>query len=237
MRRSWFLAFGVGIVTRGGSVLGKNEDLSEGYSGASKEAGDLVPSALRSLPRALDVSKEKCPSPHSLGNKLARVAWAIVWGTLFRWSPRILFGWRRLLLRCFGATIGKNARISPSVKVWAPWNLSVGDEAAIAHNVDCYCVDRLTIGNHATVSQNAFLCTASHDIRDPHMKLITAPIVIADQAWICAGVFLGMGLTVGEGAVAGAMSVVTKDVPAWQIVAGNPARSIALRQLTSVESR
>ncbi len=81
----------------------------------------------------LDVSKDKCPSPHSLGNKLARVAWAIVWGTLFRWSPRILFGWRRFLLRCFGAKIGRNARISPSVRVWAPWNLTVRDEAAIAH--------------------------------------------------------------------------------------------------------
>jgi putative colanic acid biosynthesis acetyltransferase WcaF len=230
-------ALGAGIVTRGGRVLGKNEDLSEGYSGASKEAGDFVPSALCPSPVALDVSKEKCPSPHSLGNKLARVAWAIVWGTLFRWSPRILFGWRRFLLRCFGATIGKNARISPSVKVWAPWNLSVGDESSIAHCVDCYCVDRLRIGSHATISQYSFLCTASHDIRDPHMHLIHGPIEVADQAWVCAGVFVGMGRKIHEGAVVGAMSVVVQDVEPWTIVAGNPARSIGLRQLNSVESR
>ena len=87
------------------------------------------------------------------------------------------------------------------------------------------------IGSHATVSQYAFLCTASHDIRDPHMKLITAPIVVANQSWVCAGAFVGMGLTIGEGAVAGAMAVVTKDVPAWQIVAGNPARIIGQRDL------
>lgn len=194
----------------------------------------LASSAPSSL--SLDVSKDKCPSPHSLGNKLARVAWAVVWGTLFRWSPRILFGWRRFLLRTFGATIGKNARISPSVKVWAPWNLTVGDEAAIAHDVDCYCVDRLRIGHHATVSQYAFLCTASHDIRDPHMKLISAPIEVADQAWVCAGVFVGMGLTIGQGAVTGAMSVVTKSVEPWTIVAGNPAKLIGTRSLVTHEA-
>lgn len=179
----------------------------------------------------IQVSKEDCPSPHSFGNKVARVIWAVVWAVLFRCSPRILFGWRRMLLRLFGATIGRNARISPSVKVWGPWNLVVGDEAAIAHSTDCYCVDRLTIGDHATVSQYSFLCTASHDPSDPHMKLISAPIVISDQAWVCAGCFVAPGVTVGEGAVAGAMSVVTKDVEPWTIVAGNPARRIRQREL------
>ena len=179
----------------------------------------------------IQVSKEDCPSPHSFGNKVARVIWAVVWVTLFRCSPRICFGWRRMLLRLFGATIGKNARISPSVKVWGPWNLEVGEEAAIAHNTDCYCVDRLTIGNHATVSQYSFLCTASHDVTDPHMTLISAPIVVSDQAWVCAGVFVAPGVTLHEGAVAGARAVVTKDVERWTVVAGNPAKVIRRRVL------
>lgn len=217
-------------------MLGKSEDSSVSRSGKSKVVSDLdscdtSPSALRSVPRALDVSKDKCPSSHSLSNKLGRVVWALVWGTLFRWSPRVFFGWRRFLLRCFGARIGKNARISPSVRVWAPWNLTVGDEVAIAHDVDCYCVDRLTIGDHATVSQYSFLCTASHDIFDPHMRLTTAPIVIGGQSWVCAGVFVSLGVTIGEGAVAGAMSVVTRDVAPWTVVAGNPAKQIRERIL------
>lgn len=186
------------------------------------------------MPLKLDVSREKCPSPHSFGNKAGRVLWAVIWCLFFRTSPRFLFGWRRVLLRCFGSTVGKNARISPSVRIWAPWNLSVGDEASIAHDVDCYCVDRLTIGNHASVSQYAFLCTASHDISDPHMRLVTAPVVVADQAWICAGAFVGMGVTVNEGAVVGAMSVVTRDVAPWTVVAGNPARVIRVRELRRV---
>ena len=184
----------------------------------------------------IEVSSSSCPSPHSFGNKVARVIWAIVWGTLFRWSPRICFGWRRMLLRMFGATIGRNARISPSVKVWAPWNLAVGEESAIAHDVDCYCVDLISVGSHATVSQYAFLCTASHDVNDPHMRLVTRPIHISDQAWVCAGAFVGMGLTIGEGAVVGAMAVVTKSVDPWLVVAGNPARVVRPRELRESDS-
>ena len=218
-------------------MSGKNENMSAGCSGESKVAGgldncDSSPLASSPSPFALDVSKDKCPSAHSLKNKLGRVVWALVWGTVFRWSPRVLFGWRRFLLRCFGAKIGKNSRISPSVRVWAPWNLVVGDEVAIAHDVDCYCVGRLTIGDHATISQYSFLCTASHDIADPHMKLMTAPIRIGDQSWVCAGVFVSPGVTIGEGAVAGAMSVVTRDVEPWTVVAGNPARTLKSRALT-----
>lgn len=174
---------------------------------------------------------DSCPSPHSTRNKVGRVMWSIVWWTLFRPTPRIAFGWRRLLLRLFGASVGRNARISPSVRVWAPWNLTVGEEASIAHSVDCYCVDRLSIGRHATVSQYALLCTAGHDLGDPHMRLTTSPIRIGDQAWVCAGAYVGPGVTVGPGAAAGARAVVTKDVTPWTVVAGNPAQVIRERVL------
>jgi putative colanic acid biosynthesis acetyltransferase WcaF len=184
----------------------------------------------RAPPRVL-VDAANCPSPHSPGNKLGRVLWGTAWCLLFRPTPRLAFGWRRMLLRLFGATIGRNARISPSVRIWAPWNLSVGAEASLAHCVDCYCVDRLSIGAHATVSQYALLCTAGHDLADPHMRLTSAPIRIADQAWICAGAYIGPGITVGQGGVAAARAVVTRDVPPWTVVAGNPARVIRERVL------
>jgi len=179
----------------------------------------------------IHVSKQDCPSPHSTSNKIGRVIWSVVWLSLFRPSPRIFFGWRRFLLRIFGANIGKNARISPSVKVWAPWNLTVGDESAIAHHVDCYRVDRLTIGSQTTVSQYAILCTASHDISSPNMQLTSSAIVLEDQSWVSAGAFIGPGVMVCEGAVVGAMSVVTKDIEAWTVHAGNPARMIKQRRI------
>ena len=97
--------------------------------------------------------------------------------------------------------------------------------------MDCYNVDRVRIGAHATVSQYSFLCTAGHDIEDPHMKLRTAPITIGDGAWVCAGAYIGMGIHIGEGAVAAARAVVVKDVEVWTVVGGNPAKFIKKRSV------
>ena len=95
----------------------------------------------------------------------------------------------------------------------------------------CYSVDRITIGAQVVVSQGAFLCCASHDISSPIMELIYKPIVIGPQAWVAARAFIGPGVTVGEGAVVGACSVVTKDVDHWTVVAGNPAKFIKNRAI------
>ena len=183
------------------------------------------------------VGAKECPSPHSMGNKLGRVLWAVAWCVLFRPSPRIFYAWRRGLLRLFGANIGRHARIAPSVRIWAPWNLTIGEDASVAYNVDCYCVDRITIGAHATVSQEAFLCSATHDVTDPHMGLVTAPITIEEQAWVCSRAFIAPGVRIGVGGVAGACSVVTRDVLPWTIVAGNPARMIKSRILEPLGER
>ncbi|MCR9198658.1 MAG: hypothetical protein NXI04_08450 [Planctomycetaceae bacterium] len=182
-------------------------------------------------PLKIHTSKQDCPSPHSTANKVGRVLWATVRWLLFRPSPRIFYGWRRLLLRLFGASVGRNARIAPSVRIWAPWNLTIGDEVSISHDVDCYCVDRLVIGDNATVSQYAMLCTASHDVTDPGMKLISSPITLESQSWICAGAFVGPGVTVGAGAVLGAKAVLMKSVAAWTIHGGNPARFLKPREV------
>ncbi len=180
-------------------------------------------------PQKVDVSD--CRSAHSMGNKVGRALWAVVWWLLYRPSPKVFHFWRRFLLRLFGARIGCGAHPHASVRIWAPWNLEMGKHSCLSQNVDCYCVARISIGAHATVSQYSYLCTASHDIEDPGMSLTTAPIRIGDGAWITADVYIGPGVTVGEGAVVGARSSVFKDVPAWTVVAGNPAREIKKRVL------
>jgi putative colanic acid biosynthesis acetyltransferase WcaF len=178
-----------------------------------------------------EVDVSRFENPYSAANKVGRVLWRLVWLFLFRVSPRLCFGWRRFLLRCFGARIGAMAHVYPTTKVWAPWNLEMGDHSCLAGDVDCYCAGRITIGAHATVSQYSYLCAASHDICDRHMKLFTAPIRIGAGAWVCAGAFVGPGVCIGAGAVVAARAVVVKDVEPWMVVGGNPAKFIKKREL------
>ena len=103
--------------------------------------------------------------------------------------------------------------------------------SCLASGVDCYNVALVKIGANTTVSQGAYLCTASHDISDSLNPLVTAPIIIEDQAWVAADAFVSMGVTVGQGAVIGARACVFKDVEPWTVVGGNPAKFIKRREI------
>ena len=165
-------------------------------------------------------------------NQVVRMLWTIVWGVFARPLPRSVgSGWKRFLLRLFGARIDATAIVYSSAKVYYPANLTMGAYACLASDVDCYNVAPVTIGANSTVSQGAYLCTASHDITDPLNPLVTKPIVIEDQAWVAAGVFVGMGVTIGQGAVVGARAAVFKDVEPWTVVGGNPAKFIKRREI------
>lgn len=163
-------------------------------------------------------------------HQIVRLLWGIIWCLFARPLPRSMgSGWKRFLLRLFGARIHPTAVVYSSAKVYYPANLVMDRYACLASNVDCYNVAPIKIGANSTVSQGAYLCTASHDITNPLNPLITAPIVIEDQAWIAAGAFVGMGCTIGQGAVIGARAAVFKDVEPWIVVGGNPAKFIKKR--------
>lgn len=180
------------------------------------------------------VDRTVCPSPHTRWNKLARITWHIIWLMVFRPSPWFWQAPRRGLLRLFGAKVGKDVQVMPSVNIWAPWNLELGDYATVSHGVDLYCVDKISVGAHATVSQRAFLCTATHEVDHPNMPLVTKPIRIADGAWVAAEAFVHPGVTVGVDAVVGARAVVVRDVAAREVVAGNPATLVRVRKVGEI---
>ena len=186
-------------------------------------------SHLPSLPIAVDLSQAR--SSLSFRNRCGRVVWGIVWAFLFRPSPRVFHAWRRFLLRLFGAQIGRGVRVYPSARIWAPWNLRMRDHSWLGPDVDCYCVAPVEIGANAVVSQYSYLCTASHDYELPTFPLVAAPIILHAGAWIAADAFIGMGVTIGEGAVVGARASFFKDVEPWWVVGGNPARVIKRREL------
>jgi len=167
-------------------------------------------------------------------SKVSRLIWNIVYVVLFRPTPRWAFSkWRVFLLRLFGAKIGDGCSISPTCKIWAPWNLEIGSLVCFADDVDCYCVDKITIGSKVTISQRSFICTGSHEIETLHRKLIHHPVSIADHVWVCAEVFIGPGTNIGEGAVVAARSVVVHNVEDWNVVAGNPAKTVRKRLINS----
>lgn len=157
-----------------------------------------------------------------------RVLWACC-APLFRWSPRLCWGWRRFLLRLFGAKVAPHVHIHPSAVVFIPWNLEIGEWSSVGFDALLYNLGPMKIGRRVTISQRAHLCGGSHDFRDDSMPLLKLPVTVGDEAWICADVFVGPGVTVGRRAVVGARSVVTKDVSENAIVAGNPARVIGKR--------
>ena len=165
-----------------------------------------------------------------LSNKLLRLLWNIVSFLFFRFFPTNYFRiWRLFILKLFGAKIHSSCTVYASAKVWAPWNLEMDAYSLLGPDVDCYNPDKIIIGAHAVISQKAYLCSASHDISNSKHPLITAPIIIEDQAWIGADTFIGMGVTIKQGAVVGARAAVFKDVEPWTVVGGNPAKFIKMR--------
>lgn len=165
--------------------------------------------------------------------KLRRLAWCVVWGMCASWMPYFVGKkWRLFLFRLFGLKCVGNIAIYPSVRCWAPWNVAMGRHVAVDDLVNLYSADRITIGTKVAISREAFICTASHDITKANRPLVTKPIVIEDGVWIGARATILPGVRIGEGAVVAANAVVVKDVPAWAVVAGNPARVIKERNLT-----
>ena len=162
-------------------------------------------------------------------NKLARIAWGIVYVLLFRPSPRPLHAWRAFLLRRFGAKLGAHCHIYPRAQIWAPWNLECDDFASIANEAVIYNAATLFMGSHAIVSQQAYICTATHDFDDPAFPMIVSPIKLGRYTWVCARACVLPGVTAGDGAVLGLAAVASKDLEPWQVYAGNPAKRIKSR--------
>jgi putative colanic acid biosynthesis acetyltransferase WcaF len=176
----------------------------------------------------MDIIRNRAARKWSRKELAGRVLWAAC-SPLFRFSPRLFWCWRCFLLRSFGARIGSNVHIDPSVRIFIPWNLEIGDWSSMGFNALIYNLGLVKIGEKVTISQRTHICAGSHDFRDPAMTLLKPPIVIRDEVWVCADAFVGPGVEVGEKAVVGARAVVMKDVAAGSVVGGNPAKVIGQR--------
>ena len=169
----------------------------------------------------------------SLGNRLLRVIWQLSWLVLARFTPPPLHGWRRLVLRAFGAKIGRGARVHASVSIWLPANLELGEQTLIGPGVRLYNQGRIRIGARSVVSQRAHLCASSHDLRDPLFQLVLRPVTIGEQCWVAAEAFVGPGAVMGDRSVLAARGVLFGDAETDSVYSGNPAAYLKPRELRS----
>ena len=167
----------------------------------------------------------------SVGNRLRRVTWNMVWLLLYRPSPRPFHAWRAMLLRLYGATMGPNCHFYPASKVWAPWNLICAEQVTAADDAEIYNPAPISFGGHAILSQGAYVCGATHDYDDPAFPLIAFAMHIGSYAWVCARASVAPGVNVGDGAVLGLGSVASRDLEPWSVYSGVPAIKIKQRRM------
>lgn len=196
-------------------------------------AGRLAMAETRGGMRSeLDIAGNRLTRKWTRKELAGRIAWEYFGALLFAAIPRPLWALRCALLRAYGASVGQDVHVFPSVRIAIPWNLEIGDRAAIGDRAIIYNLGKVTISPAATISQGAHLCAGTHDFRSADLPLVKAPIVVGAGAWICADAFVGPGVEIGDLAVVGARAVAVRDVPAWEIVAGNPARRIGTRVMS-----
>ena len=167
----------------------------------------------------------------SLFNKFIRVMWLLIYYLFFRFSPFFFHSYRCFILKLFGAKIERDVKIFPSVKIYLPSNLVVKSGTCIGPEVSIYNQGPIIFGRNISVSQYAYLCASTHEYNSapPELPLIISKIIIKDDCWICADVFVGPGVTLGTASVVGARSVIFKDTIQRGIYVGNPAKLIKKR--------
>jgi putative colanic acid biosynthesis acetyltransferase WcaF len=133
------------------------------------------------------------------------------------------------MLRTFGARVGAQVHIYPTVRIAIPWNIDVGISAAVGDRANLYALGPIKIGARTTISQGAHLCAGSHDWHDAAMPLLKLPITIGEDCWVCADAFIGPDVLIGDNAIVGARAVVMKNVPPNVVGHGNPFRVVKAR--------
>jgi len=172
-------------------------------------------------------------SPWSTRERVGFLLWAAAWAVLCGWTPKPLNPWRLFVLRCFGTKIEGTPFVHSRARIQIPWKLHLAHRACLGDRANAYTLGEISIGEGATIAQEAYLCTGTHDFASPTLALQTAPIFVEADAFVGARALILPGVRIGERALVGAGAVVSRDVPAHSIVAGNPARVVGHRPLAT----
>lgn len=170
--------------------------------------------------------------------KIVQRLWELARPLLFNYTLWFARKWRLRIIRCVARIGGGKNRCYPDsvslsrkCRIDYPWRLTMGEKSSLGEGAWVYCLDNITIGKNCCIGEDVRLLSGSHDVSSPHFDLVTKPIMIHDNVWIATGAIILPGVTIGEGAVVAAGAVVTKDVEAWTVVGGNPAKAIKERKI------
>jgi putative colanic acid biosynthesis acetyltransferase WcaF len=168
-------------------------------------------------------------SPWTLRERIGMLLWDACCAIFCAWTPKPLNRWRLFWLRLFGAKLDGTPFVHQRARIQIPWNLTLHDRACLGDRANAYTLGEIEIGARAVIAQEAYLCTGTHDLNDPNLPLQVGKITVGADVFIGARAFVMPGVTIGDRAVVGACSLVTKDVKPGVIVMGNPARALKTR--------
>jgi putative colanic acid biosynthesis acetyltransferase WcaF len=180
-----------------------------------------------------DLKKFKVTKGFRGRSKVIVQLWWIVENTFFAMSPQFLYGWRRFLLRLFGAQVGRGVLIRSTAKFTYPWKVSIGDYSWIGEQTVFYSLDEIRIGTHVAIAHGVYFNTGLHDYTKKKFTILSKKIIIGDECWITNDVYIAPGVIIGRGTVIGARSSVYKDLPANKVCIGNPAKIVRNRVPTT----
>ncbi|MFK7756986.1 MAG: WcaF family extracellular polysaccharide biosynthesis acetyltransferase [Flavobacteriales bacterium] len=171
-------------------------------------------------------------SDYDPGSKLKRIVWYYINAVFMRsrWLP--MYGFKRFLLRAFGATIGKDVVIKPAVNIKYPWKLTIGDYAWIGEEVWIDNLSQVTIGNHCCISQGALLLCGNHNYKKVSFDLISRPITLEDGCWIGAKATVTGGVVCKSHSLLAVNSATSVNLDAYTIYRGNPAVAVKERKIS-----
>lgn len=178
-----------------------------------------------------------CTSVMPVREKIVERLWEILRPLICGCTPWFMRKWRLRWTRLVASLIKgehmycSSVGLSRSCRIDYPWRIKIGEQSSIGNSSWVYALAPITIGRKCCIGDEVKLLTGTHDVSSSRFALVTRPIVIGDNVWIATGAMVMPGVTIGEGAVIAAGSVVTKDVAPWTIVGGNPARHIKDRKL------
>ena len=170
-------------------------------------------------------------SGRPIGERLLQIIWEYIWGIVCVWTPKSFNPWRLFWLRLFGAKLYGTPFVHQRARILAPWKLTMHDRSCLGDRSNAYTLGEIELKARSTIAQEAYLCAGTHKFDDLSLPLQTAKITVGEDVFVGARAFVMPGISIGDGAIIGACSNVTSDVPPWMIAAGNPCKPIRKREI------